>query len=69
MNLYENNGEWKKTPKSKYLHYFDPGKKISLCNLSKNATVIGEFKKCPKCQKFYGLREKLVYNQNSGLVK
>lgn len=66
MNLYNtDDGEWRKTPKTKYFHYFDPGKKESLCNLSKNATVTtGDFPKCPICRQFYGIRQHLVTNQN-----
>jgi len=65
MNLYNNDGEWRKTPKTKYLHYFDPGKKESLCNLSKNATIVGgDFPKCPICRQFCGIRQHLVDNQN-----
>jgi hypothetical protein len=67
MNLYNNEGEWKKTPKSKYLHYFDPGRKESLCNLSKNPTIIGgNIPHCPICRQFCGIRKHLVDNQTFG---
>lgn len=67
MNLYNDDGEWRKTPKAKYFHYFDPGKKESLCNLSKNATVTtGDYPKCPICRQFCGIRKHLVDNQKFG---
>jgi len=66
MNL-KNDGEWRKTPTAKYLHYFDPGKKESLCNLSKNATIIGgDYPKCPICRQFCGIRQHLLDNQTFG---
>jgi|WetSurSiteA1Bulk_404760.scaffolds.fasta_scaffold756058_1 hypothetical protein len=67
MSLYNNKGEWKKTKSAKYLHFFDDGKNESLCNLSKNPTIIGgDYPRCPICRQFCGIRKHLLDNQTFG---
>jgi len=62
-----NKGTWMKTVQSKYLHYFHTGRKESLCNLSKNPTIVGgDFPYCSICKKFYRISQHLIDNQTFG---
>jgi hypothetical protein len=60
-------GKWGKSKTSKYQHYFDEGKIVSLCNLSKNPVIIGgDYPHCPICTQFLGIRNYLITNQSFG---